>query len=908
MLTSLRNLLRALFRHDALNREMNDEMGDHVARATERLVARGLSHADAERLARREFGNVGVLTEQGRDARGASWVESLRGDLRFAVRSLRSSPVFTLVAVLSLAIGIGANTAIFSLLNAVMLRALPVRAPQELLQLTIRDSAAASTVPAGEADWTNPQWEAIRQFAGEEARFAVSSPTRFNLATGGEARYASSLYVNGDFFNALGVRPQAGRLLAAADDERGCAATVVAGEAFWESELGGRADAIGKSITLEGKPFTLIGVVPGEFFGVDVGEQTQLYVPICAEALVRGQSSVLDQRSNWWLRIMARPNPGVTAARLGSRLDQLSRPILEATVPPRYDAQSRAGYMSQRLGVAPAVTGLSSLRRQYSQALLVLMTMVGVILLISCANVANLLLARGAARQREFAVRVAIGAGRWRLVRQSLVESAVLAVAGTAAGLVFAAWASRLLVGMLGTQAGSRAASVTLDLSLDARLLAFSAIVCAVTVLLFGLAPAWRSTKVDPQSAMKSGGRGTIEGHSRFRFGKALVVAQTALALVLVVGAALLVTTFRKITTAPMGFDPDGVLFARVSFGGTSIAPPNRSQALAEIRRRIAQVPGVQVVSAAELTPVGGSSWNDVVMIEGGENSPNVRDRLSWFNQVDSGYFAAMKTRLVAGRDFGPDDTPTSPRVAVVNEAMAKQFFKDASPIGRVFYTEDMGRRGDRVTIIGVVENSRYRSIREEAPPIIYTTYLQEPAATRGGNLLVIRAASIPAAIEGIKSITRSFDPRLGLSFTRFSDQVARAVRTERMLAILSGVFGALALALAMIGLYGVMAYTVARRRVEIGIRVALGAGRGRVVRMILGDVGVLVGTGIVTGGAAALASVRLLGSLLYGVEPRDPVLMLGAALGLVGVAMLAGAIPARRAAALQPLEALRED
>ena len=900
-----RNLFRAFFQRDAMNREMNQEMADHLAKSAERLVARGIPRAEAEAMARREFGNVGVLSEEGRDARGAGWVETLRGDLRYAARSLRASPAFTVVAVLSLAIGIGANTAIFSLINAVMLRSLPVSRPEELLQVTLTDSAPRPG-SRGMGYLTNPMWEAIRDQTTQDASYAVSGSTRFNLATGGEVRYATAMWVNGDYFTTLGARPLAGRLFSANDDQAGCGPIVVVSEAFWQSELGSAKGVIGRSLPLNGKPYTIVGVVPREFVGVDVGSVTPLYIPLCAEPIENGENSSLGNRSNWWLRFIARPRPGVTAAQLSAKLRQVSRGVLEATMSPRLKGPRRDQYLAQHFAAFPAGRGLSELREQYSKSLLVLMGMVGLVLLISCANVANLMLARGAARSRELAIRVAIGASRWRLVRQILTEGLLLSAIGTVLGLLLAAWASRLLVAMLGAS-NALAGGIALDLGLDGRVLSFAALVCIATVMVFGLAPALRSTNVDPQVAMKSGGRGVADGHSRFRIGKALVVAQSALALVLVVGAGLLGSTFQRLTSSPTGFDAEGVLFVNIGMELTSIPRQNRADYIARFRAQIASLPVVRSVSAADLTPVSGAAWNDIISVEGGRNGAGERDRIAWFNKVDTGYFATMHTRLIAGRDFGAQDTPNSPKVAVVSEAMAKHFFPGTSPIGKVYYTDDMGVRGERVTIVGVVENTRYQSMREEAQPIIHTTYRQDSAGTFASQL-VVRAASVPQAIAGIRSLSGSLDPRVTLRFTSFADQISRSLRRERMLAVLSGFFGALALVLAMIGLYGVMAYTVARRRVEIGIRIALGAVQGRVVRMILGDVGVLVGAGIVIGSLVTLATVRVVASMLYGVDPQDPWILGGAALLLGVAAVTAGAVPALRAASLQPVQALRED
>ena len=897
---SLRNFLRALFRHDAMNREMNDEMRLHLAQSTERLMARGMSRADAEMAARREFGNVGVLTEEGRDARGASWVETLRGDVRYGLRSLRASPAFALVAILSLAVGIGANTAIFSLINALMLRPLPVVRPGELLQVSVRDSAPKDPTSRGNVHLSNPMWESLRNQTQDVATYAVSDYTGFSLVSGGELRSARGLYVNGDFFTTLGVQASIGRLITAADDRPGCAPTVVLGEAFWQSELGGTRDVVGRTIRLEGKPFEIIGVVPRNFFGVDVGMIQQVYVPLCAEAVIRGESSALPRKTNWWLRVIARPKD-IAAPQFAERLRVASRPVLERSMPEHYNAERQREFLASRLHVAPAFHGMSDVRSRYSKALKILMGMVGLILLIACANVANLSLARGAARARELAVRIALGASRARVMRQLLTEAMLVAVAGTLIGAGIAAWAMRFLVGLLSTSQGK----VMLDLSPDLTVLAFTVAGCVGTVLLFALVPAWRATRVDPQLAMKSGGRGTAEGHNRFRVGKALVVAQSALAFVLVVGAGLLVTTFTRLTRTPLGFEPEGVLIARVRLGPATVAD-QRFAVFERMRSEIAATPGVQSASSVDIAPVSGAGWNNEVVIDG-DPATSRNPAVVWFNAVGVDYFRTMRTRITAGRDFGPQDAPSSPKVAIVNEAAVRTLFRGASPIGRVFQVRFRGKDGDRTTIVGVVEDSPYESLRDAAEPLIILADRQEaPGPTKQ---FVIRAgASMPAAIGAVKRIANAIDPQSLLLFTRLEDQLAASLQRERALAMLSGFFGAIALTLAIIGLYGVMAYTVARRRVEIGIRIALGAERGRVLRLVLGDAGMLVGGGIVIGAAIALMTARVLGSLLYGIQPRDPGTMLAAAAVLAGAALLAGALPARRAASVQPVEALRED
>jgi predicted permease len=902
MLNRVRSWLQAAFRRGRLERDMQLEMQQHIDRAAERLVARGLSPDEAHLAARREFGNLGYMKEQGRDARGAVWLESVRADLRYAWRALRASPAFATVAVLSLAIGIGANTAIFSLINAVMLKTLPVERPGELVLLAMKDSATAQGL--GQTEFTNPLWEQIRDRTDAYATYAVSGGTGFNLASGGEVRPVVAAWVNGDYFRTLGVRPALGRVFTTADDRRGCSPTVVVSYGFWQSELGGREDVVGKTISLSSQPFTIVGVAPPGFFGVDVGLTTAVYAPLCAEATARGESSSLDERSTWWLNILARPSAGVPIAQYNARLRAASRPVFEGAVPQRLDAKNHAEFIAQSLNSTPAGNGLSEVRTRYSNALFALMAMVAVILLISCANVANLLLARGAARSREMAIRIAIGASRVRLMRQFLTESVLLAVVGALVGVVLAAWGGRFLVGMLSDGGPTR---IALDLTLDLRVMAFMAAVSIATVVLFGLAPAWRATRVDPQSAMKAGGRGRIEGHSRFRIGKALVVAQIALALILVVGAGLLVTTFRHLASVDPGFRSDGVLMVQVDLQRAAIPATQYAAVDRRLLERVRALPAVHAASISRMTPVSGSGWNDELVVDGFVPL-NKRDDLAWFNSVGDGYFRTMGMRFIAGRDFGGEDNAGSTTVAIVNRAMVNRFFHGTSPLGRVYRTEDQGKRGPPVTIVGVVEDTKYVNLRETPDPIVYLSASQDSTPPSWVNLMMSVSGSPSAVIAGMKSIATSTDPRISLSFSTLSDQLARSLQRERVLAALSGVFGSLALLLAMIGLYGVMAYTVASRRVEIGIRIALGAVRSRVVRLVLGDVGRMVATVIVLGAVGAVAATQLLATFLYGVTARDPVTLVVAVFVLAAAAFVAGAIPAGRAARLEPVEALRED
>jgi predicted permease len=879
---AIRNLVRALFRRDAMNRDMNAEMRDHLAQATERLMARGLSREDAELEARREFGNVGVLAEQGRDARGASWVETARGDARYAIRALRHNPTFALVAILSLGIGIGANTAIFGLINALILRPLPVEQPERL---------AVVGVAGDILDFSNPLFESFRDRAAAIGTVAATGPASFNLASSGVERLVAGAYVSGDYFRAAGVRAAMGRTLTRDDDVRGCAPVAVVSHAFWRSELGSRPDVVGSRLTLTEKPYTIVGVAAPGYSGIVVGDPESVWIPLCLDRS-------LTARTYWWLTAIVRSN-GQSEEQLNSQLAAVSRATFGGAIPEHYDAKGAEEFLGQRITAIPAANGMSAMRGQYASALWALMGMVAIVLLISCANVANLLLARGAARAREVAIRVAIGASRARIMRQMLTECALLALGGAVLGVALGQWINRALLSLIGPGGGA-----ALDVPLDTRMVAFTAALAALTVILCGIVPAWRATLVDPQSVMKAGtARG---GSSRFRIGRVLVVAQCALALTVVTAAGLLVGTLRRLTSTELGFDPKGVVLATVNLKREQQGLGNNLDVQRAVLDAIRAIPGVRDAAIANLTPVGRGAWNGPIATDGMAPAPP-RERLSWFNSVSDGYFRTLRTRIVAGREFDASDTKGSARVAVVNEAMARKYLGGGNPVGKTFRI-DYGETKPTLQVVGLVENAKYRNLRAVEEPIVYMPAAQDTDGWARPTYVVRSDAPSKATSDAIAAAAARVDPRMSLRIRTLDEQVEASVQRERVLAVLSGSFGAIAFVLAMIGLYGVMAYTIARRRLEIGVRIALGAARGRVVSMVLGEVGRLMAIGVVIGGIAAYAATPLMKQFLYGLEPNDPGTIIVAIAILSGGAILAGAIPARRAASLQPVEALRED
>jgi len=888
-----------LVRDDRLSRELDRELAFHIAERADELRASGMSAEEAEREARRRLGNYALQKERTREVDVLVWLDTVRADLRYAWRALRASPGFALVAVLSLALGIGANTAIFTLIDAVMLRSLPVRAPEELVQVTLGERGDA---------FTNPLWEELRDRQNFFAGVAAYGDVQFNLAAGGEARRVRGSWVSGDFFSMLGVQPLVGRLIGVRDDHRGCPAIAVLGAGFWRSEYGSAREVVGRTILLEGKPFEVAGVVDPSFTGVTVGSETAVYAPLCAEAVVATRSS-LDMRSRWWLQVLGRPQPGLELAALNARLSAIAPAAYAATLPDEYPADSRAEYLAGTFDAEPAPAGVSALRAQYSGALKVLMGVVAVVLLIACANVANLLLARSTTRQREIAVRLAIGAGRRRIVRQLLTESLLLALVSSVVGIAIAWWGSRALVSLIATQPNS----IALDLSLDARVLGFTLVIATLAAVFFGLAPAWRAGRVEPVRTLHASGRGIVAGYTRISTGKLLVAGQIALSLALVIGAGLMLATFRTLSTMDPGFEQQGVLLVNVTRAQQPAAETDEAAAEQLTRERMTYttllerlrvLPGAAAASAAQLTPISRVAWNNVIRTEG-FNVADPRDALSFINEVTDQYFATLGTPLLAGRDFDARDQPGSPRVAIVNEAMARKYFGSVDALGRVFR---LGEDPAPYQVIGVVGNSRYRTLREETVPIAYIARSQSAESVSNLTFAVRSAGAPESLIPAIRQLTAEVEPSMSIQFTSLREQVARSLIRERLLAVLSGVFGALALALAVIGLYGTMAFNVARRRNEIGIRIALGSERAAVIRMVLAEAGWLLAIGLIAGTGIALAGTRTVSGFLYGLEPNDPVTIAGAALLFAIVGVAAAGVPAWRASQVDPIEALRAE
>jgi predicted permease len=823
---------------------------------------------------------------------------SVRGmttvDWRDAWRALRAAPLVATFAVISLALGIGGVTALFSILNSITLKPLPVRDPARLVLL---DGGS----------WTNPIWEAIRdrQTGVVDGAFAWASD-RLNLSSAGAADMVNGLWVSGSLFDVLGVSTVLGRPIEPGDDVRGGGPdgpAAVISHAMWQRRFGGAPDVIGRRLTIEGVPFTIVGVAPSSFFGPDVGRAFDVAIPLGTEPLVRPRDSALDQRSTWWMEIMARLKPGQTPEQASALLRALQPQIRQATVPELNSAEVRAQYLSEPLTFVAAPGGRSNLRGRYQRPLTTILAVVGLVLLIACANIANLLIARASTRRHELTVRLALGASRWRIARQLLAESLLLATAGAALGVLVARWGSALLVSQLTTYA----AAVDLDLGLDRRVLAFAVAVSGVAALLAGVAPALSVGGIAPQEALRQHGR-AVSGGRRFGVLHASVVLQVALSLVLVVAAALLARTFVGLATRDAGFDRHGVLLVTARADRNKIDEPARLALFERFARAAAAVPGAAGAAASFTTPTASAGWNTMIAVPA--DSPLTRrQRMTWVNLVSPGWFATIGVPMNAGRDFDARDRAGAPRVVIVNRAFARRFL-GGQTLGAVVTTIEPGPKTKpppRLEVVGIVDDMIYRSLRAPMEPIMYYPLAQSEDLGTSIVISVRAATGRPEALaRSVAAAIAREDPSAVLSIRTLDEQVAASLTQERLVATLASFFGILGMLLAALGLYGVTSAAVTARRSEIGIRMALGARADGVVRLVLRGVAWMVGIGIVAGAALSAWAATFTQSLLYDVQPRDPLTFASAALTLIAVATIAAWLPARRASRISPIDTLR--
>jgi putative ABC transport system permease protein len=831
-------------------------------------------------------------------------LNSIFPDIRYGIRQLVKDPVFTVVAAASLALGIGANTAIFQLVNAIRLKSLPVRDPQELVSVNFaKNSTLGGRWSSRSARLTYSQYDQISQNQQGFTGLIAWSAARFNLAQGGEPRYVEGLYVNGDFFHQLGINPALGRTLTPQDDSlSACSAGAILSYAFWQRGYGGDPAVLTQNITLDSHTFPIVGVTPASFFGVEVGNRYDVAIPLCADRLMADDhKGRIPVQHSFWLSLIARLKPGWTPEHANAQLQAVSPIIMKASVAPVWKPAQAKRYLNNKLEVEAGGTGVSELRRQYERTLWVLMATTGFVLLIACANLANLLLARASVRQGEIAVRLAIGASRWRLVRQLLIESLLLAALGTLLGIGLAQVLSRGLIAFMNTPNDP----IFVGMGLDWRIIGFTSGLAVVTCILFGLAPAIRATGVSPVSAIRAGGRSVTASRERFGLRRALMVVQVAFSLVLLVGALLFVRSLHNLLTTDAGFNPEGVLTVEVNF---ATMPKERWATLnREILDRLSTRVGVLSAAEVGFTPVSGSGWNNDIGPEGSTAAASGKN--AFFNRVGPGYFRTMGTTLIAGREFTDADTLSSQKVGIVNQEFARKYFNGKNPVGHTFHIEaEAGKPEPLIQIVGFVKNTKYHDLSEDFPAIGFFPSAQDDSPGPGATFVLRVAGSPGPVMKSVKAAIAEISPTISMEFRSFSQQLEDSLLRERLMATLSGAFGILAVVLATVGLYGVISYLVTRRRNEIGIRIALGADRGRVISLVLQEALLLLGVGVATGVLLSLWVGSTAATLLYGLKPYDPISIAAASLLLAGIALAASYVPARRAAALEPMVALRDE
>lgn len=875
--------MRFLFWRRKRDEELDEEIQSHLRMAARDRVERGEDAKEAEQSAKREMGNVALVAETTRDIWGWRWLADFAQDIRFGLRMLSRNPGFTAVAVLTLAFGIGANTAIFSLIEAAILRNLPVKDPQQLVLLSnINEDQAINA-------FSYPQFTYMRQY-GQSSNIFAYTDTKLNLNAGDVTEEASGLLVSEDYFSELGVRPFLGRLIVSGDES-----VAVLSHRFWVGRFGGDRTIVGKAATLNGLPFTIVGIAPKQFFGTEEGSSPDMYVPLVMRDRLSPGEPMLPARNNFWLTVMGRLRPGMKADQARAEFGVLYQQAnLEQTRGLPGESPLVRYFRGISITVIPGDRGPGGLRDNFRRPLLILMTIVGLVLLIACANVASLLLARATARQKEMGVRIALGAGRARLLRQFLTEGLLLSTSGGLLGLVIAWWLADGLIGIL--------MRTTLSVSPDATVFAFTLSVTILTGLLFGAAPAFRATRFDPISSLRS-----EYGIGRLRnWGgrSVLVTGQVAISLFLLIGAGLFIRTLMNLRNLDMGFRGDHVLLMSVNPGLSRYTTDRTDNFYTALLERVKAVPGVQSASIADQPLLGGAMF-DGLTVEDHATIPGQPPTVA-VKSVTPGFFETMGIVIRGGRDFTKEDRRGTQKVAIINERVARQFFDGQNPIGKHI---GVGSLTPDLEIVGVIADTKYRSLRNPAPRTVYLPFsqLKSPSPAR---TLHIRSHGEPSRMaSAIRDQVREIDKNLPVTDLKiFAELVDENLVQERLIASISGFFGTLAVLLACMGLYGVMSYAVTCRTREIGIRMALGASRIRILEKILRESLGFVLIGTVIGISAALASMRLIQSQLFGVKTADPLTIVVATFLMVAVATIAGFLPARHASKVDPMVALRQE
>jgi predicted permease len=891
--------LRSVFRRDDVESDLSDEIRLHLEMETEDLVRQGRTLAAARREAGVRLGGVDKTKEDCRDARGTRWLENLTRDLRHGFRGLARTPGYTAVAILSLALGTGANTAIFRLLDAVRLRPLPVANPRQLVEIYIPGGADGFNRRNG-ATLSYPMWEQVRDHQQIFAGVLAWSPADLNLGSSSQERVHAA-YVSGGAFDVLGISAHRGRLLTPADDTPGCTGQVVISDSYWQRRFAGDDRAIGSELTVSGRPVTVAGVTPPGFFGMEVGQTADLMVPVCMMAF--DQASRLTARDEFWIWAFARLQPDWSAQRAAGYLQTASAGWIAAVAPTGHSLTQIERFNRFRLTATARPNGVSRLRDSYETSLWLLFGITGLVLAMACANLANLTLARTLSRGKEIATRLAIGASRGRIVFQLFVESLLLAVASTAMGVLLDGFLSGALLAFARQQNNA----IQLDLAFDWRALAFVCALAFAMCMVFGLATACYATRGAAVSLAGTSTRGATAGPHPFSFQRLLTAAQISVSLVLVVSSLLLLTSFRNLLTLDAGFRQNGILFSYLDLTRTGRPPGAMPEFKRQFLDAIRSIPGVAGASTTSILPLNDHATTLVVP------DPNTGEAtLPRFAWVSPQYFATMEIPLLAGRDFNEFDSAHSLRVAIVNELFAKRYFAGRNPLGRSFHTlEEPGYPEAVYQVVGVAAGVRYSSLREAMLPIAYFPDAQEPTGRTQKFLLVASRTSLTATQLGdrlsqnLKTVNSGI---VNLGTINFRERVVEGLSRERLVAWLAGFFGALALLLVAIGLFGVVSYMMSARRREIGIRMALGADSGSVIRMVLGQTLCLTLIGCAIGVLAALAVTRVAQGILFEVAPGDPTVFGSSVAVLALVALAAAYLPSRAAARANPVESLHAD
>ena len=905
-----RSFTRAVLRRNQLEAEMEAELANHLEDLTADLVRAGHAPADAARQARIALGPALVHREGMRASLGLRLWDELWSDVRFAGRLLRARPGFTAIAALSLALAIGANTTIFSVAKGVLYDRLSVPHSEQLRMLCWTDHGRGvvhsmwgdfdSTPDGGSmsSSLSYPVYRELRAHNTVMQDLFAFQEDRMNATIRGTARQVQAEMVSGNYYGQLGVRPQLGRPIQPSDDAQYGAGTVaVISEGLWEREFARSPSVLGQTITLNQTAMTIVGVNPRGFTGADdVEVSPDVFVPLSMQPVLdpKGKKSLLEDPDTWWLKVMGRALPGVkdsqAQAVLSSQLDAAVRGTMTV----------KSGEAIPSLLVLNGSRGDHFIDSMFQMPVYVLMALTGFVLLLACANIANLMLARGAQRQREMSVRLALGAGRGRILRQLLTESLLLAAMGGLSGLILG-YMSRNAIPALLTNAWEAS---EFDIHFDWIVFGFTAAVTIVTGLLFGLAPAWSAARAEVSSTLKESAQ-TLTRRRKGRGGKAIVGFQIALSTLLVVSAGLFLRTLFALNSVDVGFRTDHLILFSVNPPARRYTPGKDVQLHMRLQDSFASVPGVQAVTAASAAYIGNGVSNDVFLLPG-ETFDAKKKQAEDFNLVGNSFFATMGIPMIAGRAFGPEDTATSPKVAVINQSLARKRFSNVNPIGKLFKAGD--GKSDWVRIVGICADTRYMNLRDLPPPQFFLPFVQQEQV--GGMTYEIRTAMEPATLVPVlRRTVQQADRDLPMIDIRTQqEQIDASTQVERIFAALTAGFGILALALACVGIYGVMAYSVAQRTNEIGIRLALGAQPAQVRSMILRESTWIAVIGVVAGAAVALALMRLVRSMLFGIQPWDPATLACGSLILLAVALGASWIPARRAAGVHPMEALRHE